>query len=252
MSVAAEPDGGLLGRIRMLQLASPALPIGGYSYSSGLEWAVDSGAVNDDRTAFAWIDDALCLVLGRFDAPLLVAAVSACEAADHARLAGLNRLALAARETAELRLESEQMGYSLARWIAGVAGEAGGAGGAGAEGAAGGAAETGWMQSLLDPNRPLAAVVAWAIAAWRLGLGGRDAVTGFLWSFVENQVTVLIKTVPMGQIQAQRLLYRLGPQIGAAVESSLRLPQEAWSNAAPGLAIASMAHESQYSRLFRS
>lgn len=240
MSVAAEPDGGLLGRIRMLQLASPALPIGCYSYSSGLEWAVDSGAVNDDRTAFAWIDDALCLVLGRFDAPLLAAAVSACEAADHARLAGLNRLALAARETAELRLESEQMGYSLAQWIAGVAGEAGGAEG------------TGWSQSLLDPNRPLAAVVAWAIAAWRLGLGRRDAVTGFLWSFVENQVTVLIKTVPMGQIQAQRLLYRLGPQIGAVVESSLRLPQEAWSNAAPGFAIASMAHESQYSRLFRS
>ena len=108
------------------------------------------------------------------------------------------------------------------------------------------------MQSLLDPGRPLAAVVAWSMAAWRLGLGGRDAVTGFLWSFVENQVTVLIKTVPMGQIQAQRLLYRLGPRIGMVVESSLRLPQEAWSNAAPGFAIASMAHESQYSRLFRS
>lgn len=231
MIAAAEPDGGLLGRIRMLQLASPALPIGGYSYSSGLEWAVDSGAVNDDRTAFAWIDDALCLVLGRFDAPLLAAAVSACQAADHARLTELNRLALAARETAELRLESEQMGYSLAQWIAGVAGDAG---------------------FLLDPGRPLAAVVAWAIAAWRLGLGGRDAVTGFLWGFVENQVTVLIKTVPMGQIQAQRLLFRLGPRIGAVVESSLRLPQEAWSNAAPGFAIASMAHESQYSRLFRS
>lgn len=219
------------GTVRLLQLASPALPIGGYSYSTGLESAIEAGRVRDPATAFDWIDDALSLVIGRFDAPLLAAALQACQAADHPRLAELNRMALAGRETAELRLESEQMGYSLTQWIIQVAaGEA----------------------LPLDPSRPVAATIAWAMAAWRLQLNARDAVTGFLWSFAENQVMVLIKTMPMGQIQAQKVLHRLGPRIEAVTEAALQMPAQRWSNAAPGLAIASMQHETQYSRLFRS
>ena len=101
-------------------------------------------------------------------------------------------------------------------------------------------------------GRPVAAAVAWAIAAWRLQLAAGDAVTGFLWSFAENQVMVLIKTIPLGQIQAQRVLHRLGPRIEAVAAAALQLPPQQWSNAAPGLAIASMRHETQYSRLFRS
>lgn len=215
--------------VRLLQLASPALPIGGYSYSSGLESAIEAGAVNDPDTAFTWIDDALTLVVGRFDAPLMVAAIQACEAEDDAALDALNRTALAARETAELRLESEQMGYSLMQWIDQVPGAGSDAVGA-----------------------PTAAVIAWASAAHRLRLTASDAVIGFLWSFVENQVMVLIKTIPLGQVQAQRVLHRLGPRIAAVAEAALQLSPHQWSNAAPGLAIASMAHETQYSRLFRS
>jgi urease accessory protein len=219
------------GVARLLQLASPALPIGGYSYSSGLESAIEAGRVTDAEDAFAWIDDALTLVIGRFDAPLLAAAVAACEADDGGRLADLNVLALAARETAELRLESEQMGYSLTQWILQVP----------------------ECESLpLDGTSPVAATIAWAMAAWRLQLTSRDALTGFLWSFAENQVMVLIKTLPMGQIQAQRVLHRLGQRIEAIADEALTLPQPQWSNAAPGLAIVSMHHESQYSRLFRS
>ena len=218
------------GVVRLLQLASPALPIGGYSYSTGLESAIECGEVRDPESAFLWIDDALSLVAGRFDAPLVAAAMQACEAGDHLRIDELNRLALAVRETAELRLESEQMGYSLMQWIDQVPGRA----------------------SQLAPALPVAAAVAWAIAAWRLRLGAGEAVTGFLWSFAENQVMVLIKTIPLGQIQAQRVLHRLGPRIEAVAAAALQLPAGEWSNAAPGLAIASMAHESQYSRLFRS
>lgn len=224
-------DGSLTGLIRLLQLASPALPIGGYSYSSGLESAIEFGRVSDSATAFQWIDDAMSLVLGRFDAPLLASALAACESGDHRRLAELNRLALAGRETAELRLESEQMGYSLAQWIIQV---------------------PGGEAFPLDPGLPIAAAVAWAVAAWRLQLGTQEAVAGFLWSFAENQVMVLIKALPMGQIQAQRILHRLGFRIKAVSASALLLPVERWSNAAPGLVIASMAHETQYSRLFRS
>jgi urease accessory protein len=217
--------------LSLLQLASPALPIGGYSYSTGLESAIEAGRVNDAETACRWIDDTLTLTVGRFEAPLLAAALRACEAGDGASLADLNRMALAARETTELRLESEQMGYSLVQWILQVPG--------------GGTLP-------LDTAKPVSAPAAWAMAAWRLNLPPSDAVTGYLWSFAENQVMVLIKALPMGQIQAQRLLLRLGGRVAAVAEAALHLPPQEWSNAAPGLAIASMHHEVQYSRLFRS
>jgi urease accessory protein len=228
--------------VRLLQLASPALPIGGYSYSTGLEEAIESGAVHDPASAFDWIDDGLSLVAGRFDAPLLAAAMRACEAGDREALDELNRLALAARETAELRLESEQMGFSLMQWVAQVPG--------GDEESAGERAGPALFARSLPG--PVAAAVAWAIAAWRLQLAPLEAVTGYLWSFAENQVMVLIKSIPLGQIQAQRVLLRLGPRVEAAAQAALQLPPQQWSSAAPGLAIASMRHETQYSRLFRS
>jgi urease accessory protein len=98
----------------------------------------------------------------------------------------------------------------------------------------------------------VAATLAWAVAASRLQLSILEGVTGYLWSFVENQVMVLIKTIPLGQIQAQRVLHRLGPRVDAVAQAALQLSPRQWSSAAPGLAIASMRHETQYSRLFRS
>jgi urease accessory protein len=219
------------GTVRLLQLASPALPIGGYSYSTGLESAIEFRQVIDPATAFDWINDAMALVIGRFDAPLLVAAWQACVAGDGQELARLNCLALAARETAEFRLESEQMGYSLTQWILQVPAQG----------------------SLpLPADLPVAVTIAWAMAAWKLQLDAPAAVTGYLWSFAENQVMVLIKTLPLGQIQAQRVLHRLGASIDEVALAAVSLPPQQWSNAAPGLAIASMRHETQYSRLFRS
>ena len=229
--------------VRLLQLASPALPIGGYSYSTGLESAIEAGEVHDPASAFDWIDDAVSLVVGRFDAPLLAAAMQACQAGDRGGMDRLNQLALAARETAELRLESEQMGFSLMQWVGQV--PASDAGSVAAEDAEPPVAP--W-----EAQGPVAATVAWAVAATRLRLSPCAAVTGYLWSFVENQVMVLIKTIPLGQIQAQRVLHRLGPRVEAAAQAGLQLSPPQWSNAAAGLAIASMRHEVQYSRLFRS
>lgn len=224
--------------IGLLQLASPALPIGGYSYSTGLEWGIDSGAVQDSETARAWIADALALSLASFEGPLMCAAMRAARAVPdpdaRAALAALNAQALAARETAELRLESEQMGHSLGRWLEAVCPD---------ETHAGPLAET--------PPQP-ALPVAWALAALRLGLSESEALLGLFWTFAENQAMVLMKALPMGQIAAQRLLRALGPDLEAAVERARTLPPEAWSSAAPGLAIASAHHETQYSRLFRS
>jgi len=229
---------GAAASIALLQLASPALPIGGYSYSTGLEWGVDSGAVRDEARAREWIADVLALSLASFEGPIARDAMRAAArlpdpGAAHV-LAELNATAIAARETAELRLESEQMGYSLGRWLEAVCPEPDG------------------RTAAVAGLSPLAMPVAWALAATRLGLGERDALLGLFWAFVENQAMVLMKAVPMGQIAAQRLLRSLAPDLQAAVERALVLPRDAWSSAAPGLAIASARHETQYSRLFRS
>ena len=224
--------------IALLQLASPALPIGGYSYSTALEWGVDGGAVRDEAGAREWIADALGLSLASFEGPLAREAMRAAarwpapDAAD--ALESLNAAAIAARETAELRLESEQMGYSLGRWLEAVCPDP---------------ESDAWIAARLSP---LALPVGWAIAATRLGLAERDALLSLFWAFAENQAMVLMKAVPMGQIAAQRLLRSLAPELEAAVGRALALPREAWSSAAPGLAIASARHETQYSRLFRS
>ena len=225
--------------LALLQLASPALPIGGYSYSSGLEWAIESGTVLDEASARSWIADALTLNLARFDVPLMLAALSALQVdtaseAVRQRLIELNERALAARETAELRQESRQMGYSMGRWLAAVAPDD---------------TMDVWVRQTLDP---LALPLAWALACHRLELDAPAAALASLWSFAENQAMVLMKAVPMGQIVAQRLLRALSPAIEDALNVALSLPEDDWSSAAPLLAVASGRHETQYSRLFRS
>ena len=256
-------SGRSAGALALLQLASPALPIGGYSYSSGLEWGIDSGAVRDAADAREWIADALAIPLASFEGPLMRAALGAArgaggrgaaaqgadaqgadagtadgpaalDAASLAALAALNAAALAARETEELRLESEQMGYSLGRWIVSVCPRP---------------ADDAQIAARLAP---LSLPVAWAIAASRLGLDDRDALLGLFWTFTENQAMVLMKALPMGQVAAQRMLRELAPDIDAAIERALALPEDGWSSAAPLLAVASARHETQYSRLFRS
>ena len=226
------------GSVALLQLASPALPIGGYSYSGGLEWGIDCGRVRDETAAREWIADALSLTLASFEGPLVREAVRAARGlpappAIDAQ-AALNETALAARETAELRQESTQMGYSLGRWLAAVCPEPD-------------------DDALLAARMsPLTLPVAWGVAAARLGLGERDALLALFWTFTENQAMVLMKAVPMGQVVAQRLLRALSPDIDAAIERAMTLPRDDWSSAAPLLAIASSRHETQYSRLFRS
>ncbi len=239
---APAAPGAVRQGLRLLQLGSPALPIGAYSYSSGLETGIDDGSVHDAATAARWIGDVIELALARFDGPVIVAAHAAALVGDESALAELHQLAWAARETAELRLESEQMGYSLDQWIRAVLDETTAS------------AMPGPVAATAVPGaRPrLAAPVAWGIAGARLGLSAAETVAASLWGFAENQVMVLLKALPMGQIAGQRLLHALLPAVEAAVTESLRRPRAEWSSSAPGLALASMQHEVQYSRLFRS
>jgi len=219
---------------RLLQLASPALPVGAYSYSQGLEWAIESGDVNNSATAQRWIEDHLALVFARFEAPLYAAAFAAWSCEDVAEVARLNVDFISTRESAEPRAETVQVGFSYAAWCREVA------------------PLTDAQRTTLVAMDHVSGPVGAALAAVASGVEVRDGLLGYTFGFTENQVMVLAKALPMGQIAAQKLLFALGGAVGAAVDIALALPEDDWSSASPWLAIAQMKHETQYSRLFRS
>jgi urease accessory protein len=219
---------------RLLQLASPALPVGAFSYSQGLEWAVESGTVRDEASATAWIGALLDGPLARFEAPLAARMLEAWQADDLPRATGLNDLYVASRESAELRAETLQMGYSLARLLREL-GEFD-------------AARLAPLAALPRPSFP----AAWTFAAACWHIDPADALAAWLWSWLENQAMAAVKLVPLGQSAGQRLLSCLGARVEPLALVALRLPERELSACAPGFAIASCRHETQYSRLFRS
>lgn len=223
-----------LALTRLLQLASPTLPVGAYAYSQGLEWAAASGAVRDEASAQRWIGDALEFSIAGFEAPLLLRMMRAWSVRDVRVVAELNDWFLASRETSELHAETLQMGYSLARLLQEFDD-----------------LPTDLRQAigaLSDPTFP----AAWACAATGWQIDPASALHAYLWSWLENQVMAAIKIVPLGQSAGQRILARLGAQLPALVEQALVRSDDELSNFVPGLAIASSRHETQYSRLFRS
>ncbi len=221
-----------LSLIRLLQLASPALPVGAYTYSQGLEWGVESGEIHDEATTLIWIGGLLEYNVGQLEAPLLAALLAAWENSDEGEVRRLNREFLASRETAELRAESLQMGYSLQRMAE--------------------ALPDLYIAPLLTGEAKVAFPTVWAALATAWKISPSAAVHAYLWSWCENQVMAAVKIVPLGQSAGQRLLAILGARIPAVAAHALTLPEEQWCNFAPGLAITSCLHETQYSRLFRS
>ncbi|HJV28342.1 MAG TPA: urease accessory protein UreF [Aromatoleum sp.] len=226
----------MLPLIRLLQLASPALPVGAYTYSQGLEWAVESGSVKDEAGAARWIGGLLEWNLARFEAPLVAQLIRAWDEDGDVQVAPLNADFLASRETDELRAETVQMGFSLVRLLADLDAFA---------------ALPGWRTRLLalkEPSFP----AAWSAAAAAWGIPVDMALPAYLWAWLENQVMAAVKTVPLGQSAGQRLLATLGARIPALAVQAAALPMADWSNFTPGLALASSRHETQYTRLFRS
>lgn len=218
----------------LLRLASPQLPIGGYSYSQGLEMAVEQSIVTDPASARRWIGDQLLLNLARFEAPLLLAHCTAAAEENWTRLLQLSEQHRASRETRELHLESRQMGYSLQQLLSGLpeldqpARDV--------------------LQQIEEPHLAL----GWALAARAWQINPQDALAAWLWGWLENQLAVLMKTLPLGQQAAQRLTSELLPLLQSAQQHATELDPEHMGSAAFGLSLASMAHERQYSRLFRS
>ena len=220
---------------RLLQLASPALPVGAYTYSQGLEWAVESGVIGDEASAGRWIADLLRYGIGRYEAPLVAALMAAWTAGDQAAIIRLNDTFLASRETAELRAETAQMGFSLRRLIGDLRD-----------------ASLAPLATTAEALPEAAFPTLWAGIAAAWGIAPEAAVAAYLWSWAENQVMAALKAVPLGQAAGQRLLAALGGEIPAVVQDALALPEDRWSNFTPAFAIASARHETQYSRLFRS
>lgn len=223
-----------LALARLLQLASPALPVGGYTYSQGLEWAVECGAVRDEAGVLEWLRGLLHGPLAGYEAAVMLRALAAWRAADAESLRAWNDDFLASRESAELRAETVQMGYSCRTlWRdLGVLAPA--------------------IDALAAALDEIAYPIAWAgaCAAWRIA--PRDAALAYLWSGLENQVLAAVKLVPLGQTAGQRLLRDLAQTLPAAVEHAATLDDDALSSFAPRLAIFSSRHETQYTRLFRS
>ena len=219
---------------RLLQLASPALPVGAYSYSQGLEWAIECGDVTNSATAQRWIEDHLSLVFSRFEAPVYAAGFDAWQREDAPEVRRLNAEFIASRESAEPRAETLQVGFSYAAWCREVV------------------VLTEAQRATLASLDRVCAPIGAALAALACRVSVRDGLAAYVFGFTENQVIVMAKALPMGQIAAQKLLFALGDAVTAAVDSALLLDEPDWSSASPWLAIAQMKHETQYSRLFRS
>jgi len=219
---------------RLLQLASPLLPVGAYCYSQGLEWAIESGQVTDVASAQAWIGDSLQVYHARFELPVLYRLYQAWQQADLHQVQAWDQFYQAGRDTAEGWAETRQMGYSLRR--------------------------------LLNDLKPMSAQLItqvntldapafptlYAAIAQHWQIAPQDMLHGYAWGWLENQASAAMKAVPLGQVAGQTILFALGEQLPQVIAASMQLPDEDLSNFNPLLSIAGCQHETQYSRLFRS
>lgn len=215
--------------LHLLQFASPALPIGGYSYSQGLETAIDAGTVHDAATAREWIAGNLDEVIARWDAPVLWRLLKAFDAGDDDAVALWSERFIASRDSAEFRAETIQMGYSLTRLVD----------------------ELG-LADVAKLGNEVALPTAFACAVSALGIPHGEALLAMLFSWAENQVLVCVKSVPLGQVAGQRLLLSLAPDLERAAASAQAIGDDDMSNWSPGLSMLSMRHEVQHGRLYRS
>lgn len=222
--------------LQLMWLASPALPIGGFSYSEGLEAAVNAELVTNEQEALDWLMQQLHLTQSRSDMVAIAQAVQAWHERDLERIAALNLWVLTTRESSELRLQTEQMGRSLMEWLRNRHAQDAEA-----------TTSIAWLNAQ-DASYPM----AFALAAYLTGASSQESLLAYAFGWAENMVQAAIKAVPLGQSAGQRILARLTAEIPHAVSHALAVPPNQQQAFAPMLAILSARHEEQYSRLFRS
>ena len=220
-----------LNLLRLLQLVSPGLPIGMYSYSQGMESAVEDGWIKNSEDTREWLSGILQNGFTHIDLPILDRLYTAWENGDPSAIHYWSQLLIAYRETAELRLEDRHSGQALARLITSL----------------GFAEMQSWSR---HPDATLAGLFSFIAVKWQIPR--RQVLIGYCWSWLENQVLCAVKLVPLGQVAGQQLLINLTDAIPALVEQALLLEDKDLGGSAFSFALASSRHEMQYSRLFRS
>ncbi|MET0266663.1 MAG: urease accessory protein UreF [Duganella sp.] len=220
--------------LNLLQFASPALPIGAYSYSQGLEAALERGVVCDAASARAWIVRHLHEVVAQWEAPIAWRLMQAWSQRDWQAVYDWSERFIASRDSAEFRAETIQMGFSLTRLIIelDIIDQA--------------------AREQLQKQPEVALPTAFACAVAALHIPHEAALLAMLFAWAENQVLVCVKSVPLGQVAGQRMLLSLRGEIAAAAGHARSVTDDDMCNWAPGLSLLSMQHEVQYSRLYRS
>ena len=217
--------------LRLLQLVSPALPIGMYSYSQGLERAIDDGWLRNEQDCYEWLQGVMWRAQAVTDVPYLKRLHSAWAEDDTAAAAWWSAELLACRESRELRDEDRQTGQALAKLLVKLAIPE---------------AQV-WVR---HSDTTLATLFALAAVRWQLSV--EETLAAYLWGWLENQVLAAVKLVPLGQVAGQQLLYRLAEDIPLSIAMALQLSDAELGGSAWGQVLASSRHEMQYSRLFRS
>jgi urease accessory protein len=221
-----------LALLHLLQLVSPALPVGAYSYSEGLEALVDRKTIANPESLQAWLENELRCGSIRLEAAVMLRTYWALASEDLAAVARWNAWQSAARETEELREQSWQMGRSLLKLLV-------------------------ELQPQLEPvalatASPCNYSVAFGIAAAFWKVDASVAVTGYLQSWIANLISAAVRLIPLGQTAGQQTLLALHNTILETTQKILAIDDEDLSSCSWGLALASMSHQTQYTRLFRS
>ena len=224
---------------RLQQLISPSLPIGAFTYSQGLEWAVESGWVKTADDLYHWLDSLLDGAVVSLDLPVLLRLYQASVHNSSETFNYWSEYLLACRETSELRAEEQQRGQALLTVLDKLPDA------------------TQWPElqgqdSQWRSAMSMTQLAGFALACTRWQITPEKMLQGYLWSWLENMVIVAVKLIPLGQSDGQRVLFRFSDQLSDFCERGIQVRDEDIGAASPAMAIASSLHETQYCRLFRS
>ncbi|MFT5226542.1 MAG: urease accessory protein [Polaribacter sp.] len=215
---------------RLMQLISPSLPIGGYSYSQGIEWAVDAGWISTPDDLYQWLEGLLNTNMLYLELPILQRMIEAWVEPDVDCLRNKNEYLIASRETEELRLEETNRARAFSRLLVSLIPEA----------------------RQIDPMLWRTQTACYSFACQRWDIEFDSAAYGFLWSWLENLVLSAVKIIPLGQTDGQKTIFKLASIIPNVVKQARDVDDDDIGASSMALAIASAQHETQYTRLFRS
>ena len=216
--------------LQLLRLCSPALPIGSYAYSQGLETACETNLVRDKNSLQEWIIGVMNNNIKYLDVPVFSRLFDAHVTQNEDAVNYWNQFLLSSRETSELYFEDTQIGGALIRLLV----------------------DLDMTQACKWTESDCSMANAFCIACTNWNIDKTSGASGMIWSWCENQVGIGIKLIPLGQTNGQQIVSEVVHHIPSIVNEGLQLDEEHIGASSPGLVIASMQHEDQYSRLFRS